>query len=185
MRSSLFKPVIMPGRSAMWRGDLEPGIKKIENKRIGAGSSKHRGSAIRKGQGGLVLTCNPDPGLPLIPLWSHYGVVRVSLVSVPGPEHSIRHSRDDGRLDQRERARVRDNTMTCILSQATLATPGLASNWSRYGSKINWMKDTNIIWCPHYKSYRDVATFCQLRAARLDQDVFSSIIGQQQNRNRW
>ena len=128
MRSSLFKPVIMPGRSAMWRGDPEPGIKKIENKRIGAGSSKHRGSAIRKGQGGLVLTCNPDPGLPLIPLWSHYGVVRVSLVPVPGSEHSIRHSRDDGRLDQRERARVRDNTMTCILSQATLATPGLASN---------------------------------------------------------
>ena len=26
--------------------------------------------------------------------------------------------------------------------------------------KINWMKDTNTIWCPHYKSYHAVASFC-------------------------
>ena len=57
MRSSLFKPVIMPGWSAMWRGDPELGIKKIENKRIGAGSSKHRGSAIRTQDRGRI---SPD-----------------------------------------------------------------------------------------------------------------------------
>ena len=60
-----------------------------------------------------------------------------------------------------------------------LASPA-APNWSRYRSKINWMKDTNIIWCPHYKSYHDVAYFL----SSSDQDVFSSVIGDQHH-NRW
>ena len=82
MRSSLFKPVIMPGRSAMWREEtLSWELRRLKTRglELAAVSTEAQQLGHRTG-GGLVLTCNPDPGLLLIPLWSHYGVVRMSLV---------------------------------------------------------------------------------------------------------
>ena len=123
MRSSLFKPVIMPGRFAMWREEtLSWELRRLKTRglELAAVSTEAQQLGHRTG-GGLVLTCNPDPGLLLIPLWSHYGVVRMSLV--PGPEHSIRHSRDDGRLDQRERE---SETTQWLVSWARPRWPRLA-----------------------------------------------------------
>ena len=96
--------------------------------------------------------------------------------------------RDTQHGDGRQKMeRMEDNTTQWLSSSSRrppapagrLASPA-APNWSRYRSKINWMKDTNIIWCPHYKSYHDVAYFL----SSSDQDVFSSVIGDQHH-NRW
>lgn len=61
MRSSLFKPVIMPGRSTMWRGDPSWELRRLKTRGLELAAAVST-EAQQLGQGGLVLTCNPDPG---------------------------------------------------------------------------------------------------------------------------